>query len=392
MSTINIHWKSIRPLNGSRANGFEELCAQLANAERPGGSRFERKGSPDAGVECYAILEDGREWGWQAKYFDEFGDSQWSQLDDSVKTALEKHPRLARYFVCVPLDRSDARLGGRRSAKNRWDEHVQKWITWASARGMTVEFLYWGSYELLERITRPEHIGRVRFWFDVRRFDMAWFTARLDEALRAAGPRYTPEIHVELPIASELDAFGRTERFFDQVKSRARGLRRKLRSFEYSESKNVDPTLDALRSALAARVQKVLAELGAIAAQPIGDLPFKRIADQIVPAEACAKELDDSLREREREYDARPPETEAGAVKKAPRSDNPFRDRRDWLRTLSYELRSCREVLVHAGAVAGNTLMLLKGTAGSGKTHLLCDIARQRIAASRPYCLWGSGL
>ena len=74
-SPVAIDWRAIRPLNGSRADGFEELCAQLARAERPTGSRFERKGAPDAGVECYAVLEGGSEWGWQAKYFDGLGDS-----------------------------------------------------------------------------------------------------------------------------------------------------------------------------------------------------------------------------------------------------------------------------------------------------------------------------
>ena len=121
MSKIIIDWNAIRPLNGSRANGFEELCSQLARAECPAGSRFERKGTPDAGVECYAVLNDGSEWGWQAKYFDKLGDSQWTQIQDSVATALERHPRLVRYFICVPLDRPDARIDGRMSAKQRWD-------------------------------------------------------------------------------------------------------------------------------------------------------------------------------------------------------------------------------------------------------------------------------
>jgi len=292
MNTVNIDWNAIRPLNGSRADGFEELCAQLARGESPVGSRFERKGTPDAGIECYAVLSDGSEWGWQAKYFDGFGDSQWSQLDDSVKTALEKHPRLVRYFVCVPLDRPDARIDGRWSARERWDAHVQKWAGWASARSMIVEFVYWGSHELLERLARPQHVGRVGFWFDVRGFDGAWFTARLDEALKTAGPRYTPEIHVDLPIASELDAFGRTERFFGRIKAHARDIRERLRSFQYSKSQSVDPALDASMSALSSNVQAVLAELGAVTVQPIGGLPFKRIADQVAAAEAAADNLE----------------------------------------------------------------------------------------------------
>ena len=187
MTTFSLDWNAIRPLNGSRSDGFEELCVQLARAECSPGSRFERKGTPDAGVECYAVLADGAEWGWQAKYFDVLSDSQWSQLDDSVRTALEKHPRLARYILCIPLDRADARIEGRRSAKERWQEHIAKWMGWASGRGMTVEFVYWGSHELLERLSRPQHVGRVRFWFGVHGFDGAWFAARLEEALKSAG-------------------------------------------------------------------------------------------------------------------------------------------------------------------------------------------------------------
>jgi hypothetical protein len=88
MNRMILDWNSIRPLNGGRDKDFEELCAQLARAESPVGSTFVRKGVPDAGVECYAILSNGSEWGWQSKYFDSFGDSQWSQVDHSIETAL----------------------------------------------------------------------------------------------------------------------------------------------------------------------------------------------------------------------------------------------------------------------------------------------------------------
>jgi len=225
MAGFPLDWNAIRPLNGNRADGFEELCAQLARAERPAGSRFERKGTPDAGVECYAVLADGTEWAWQAKYFDSLGTSQWGQLDESVKTALTKHPRLRRYIVCVPLDRPDARKPGEQSAKGKWDERVAKWDGWAAERGMTVQFEYWGSSELLECLAQPQRAGLVRFWFDVRAFDMTWFTARVDEAVDAAGPRYTPEVHVGLPIAAEFDAFGRTLAFFNRLKGTARDIR-----------------------------------------------------------------------------------------------------------------------------------------------------------------------
>jgi hypothetical protein len=387
MGQVNIDWNGIRPLNGGRDKGFEELCAQLARAEAPPASQFVRKGTPDAGVECYAILRDDSEWGWQAKYFDALGDSQWSQIDESVGKALEKHPRLVRYFVCVPLDLPDGRITGRKSAKERWDEHVEKWTKWASSKGRTVEFVYWGSHELLERLARSEHVGRVRFWFDVRAFDGAWFSARLEEALRTAGPRYTREVHVDLPIASEFEAFGRTDRFFDRVKAHARKIREKLRSVEYSEPSAVHPTLDAAAATMSSKVQMVLAALGAVESQPIGSLPFKGIAEYVCAAETAAEEFARLLDDREREQEAKP-EARTG-MKASPPSyrSNPFRDRRVRLLGLSSELRRAREALVHAEGIAGSALMLLRGVAGTGKTHLLCDVARERVAAGRPTVL-----
>ncbi|MBI1814243.1 MAG: ATP-binding protein [Deltaproteobacteria bacterium] len=386
MSNVSLDWNAIRPLNGSKANAFEELCAQLARAESPAGSRFERKGTPDAGVECYAILGDGSEWGWQAKYFDTLGDSQWPQLDASVKTAIEKHPRLVQYFVCIPLDRPDGRVQGRRSAKERWDEHVKKWTDWAAALGMTVEFVYWGSHELLERLAHSQHAGRLRFWFDVPGFDGAWFTARLDDALKTAGPRYTPEIHVGLPIAAELEAFGRTERFFDQIKARARGIRDKLRSFEYAESKCVEQAPNGAASAVSSKVQAILVELAAVSVQPVGALPFSRIAEQLAASDAAAEKLEAWLLESERQQHTKPPATEkSGAT--SPYRNNPFTERRYRIRALLSELQEAREALVHAEEVARGSLMLLSGAAGTGKTHLLCDVARQHVAANRPTVL-----
>lgn len=387
MGRVTLDWNSIRPLNGDRSKGFEELCAQLAHAECPLGSRFVRKGTPDAGVECYAILSDSSEWGWQAKYFDILGDSQWSQLDESIRTATEKHPRLVRYFVCVPLDRPDARIDGRKSAKERWDEHVEKWTRWALNKGMAIEFVYWGSHELLERLALPQHVGRLRFWFDVRGFDGAWFSARLDEALQTAGPRYTPEIHVDLPIAWEFDAFGRTDHFFDRVKAHARKIREELRTVEYSGASVANPTLDDMAVAVASSVRTVLAGLGAVEAQSTGSLPFTGIAEQVRAAEAAAEELSRLLTEREREQESQPEATTGTKVSPRSYRSNPFRDCRVRLLGLSSALGRARGELEHAARIAGGALMLLRGVAGTGKTHLLCDVARQRVAAGRPTVL-----
>jgi hypothetical protein len=141
-----------------------------------------------------------------------------------------------------------------------------------------------------------------------------------------------------------------------------------------------------LVSALSSKVQGVLTALGAVTSQPIGVLPFDLIAEQVVAAEAAAEELERVLSEREQEYDARPPATEASAATSSHRH-NPFRERWYRLTALSSEIRRSHEALMHADAVAGCALMLLTGAAGTGKTHLLCDVACHCLANGRPTVL-----
>ena len=380
-----LNWKTIRPLNGGQDKGFEELCAQLARTAKPSGAEFVRKGSPDAGVECYAILSDGSEWAWQSKYFDALGDSQWSQIDGSVKTALAKHPRLVRYFVCVPVDRADARIEGRKSAKERWDDRVAKWKRWATDRDMSVEFTYWGSHELLERLAQPSHVGRVRFWFDIQGFDAAWFTARLDEALRTAGPRYTPELHVDLPITWEFEAFGRTDQFYDREKARARRIRERLRVVRYREGA-ADPSLDAGFGDVSSKVGAVLTAIGAVDVQATGPLPFGHISEKVHDAEKTAEGLSRLLDDHERQLEAKAESKDADAHGSSHRI-YPFRRRGGPLLHLISGLSEARESFLRADQIADNSLMVLRGAGSTGKTHLLCDVARRRISAGRPTVL-----
>ncbi len=390
MSGITLDWTAIRPLNGGQEQGFEELCSQLARAEAPAGARFVRKGTPDAGVECYAVLSDGKEWAWQSKYFDTVGDSQWKQLDKSVGTAIEKHPRLGRYYICVPLDLADARIVGKKtgtqwkSAKDQWDERVTKWHGWAQEKNRTIEFVWWGSSEMLERLARTENVGRVRFWFDKRGFDGAWFSARLDEAIRAAGPRYTPEIHVELPIAEDLEAFGRTQKFFNRVKALAIPVREALQRARYSDHSIANAETPAMTDSLSEAVQTVLNALGAISQVAAGPLPFTSVLEKIEATSAPVQALAAHLEKRAEEHDEQQPEEETGHGRYRM---NPFQELRHTLWRLEHELHEASEALRRADALAASSTLILRGNAGTGKTHLLCDVVKRRIEEHLPTVL-----
>ena len=201
----------IRPLNGDRRIGFEEFCAQLARHDNaPAGSRFVRLegAGGDGGVECYWVLADGTEWGYQSKFLDHLDKAQ---VTASVETAIRIHPHLTRYVVCLPFDLS-GRTGRRGSdQETRWTGYVAEWQQLAADRGLTVSFEKWPRSELIERLVRIDPTGgRRRFWFHQEILSAEWFADHIADATSDAGPRYHPELNVKVPISSQLGAFGET--------------------------------------------------------------------------------------------------------------------------------------------------------------------------------------
>ena len=379
----SVNWNNIRPLNGSQYAGFEELCTQLARLETPDNAKFTRTGNPDAGVEGYCVLPSGDEWGWQAKYFFSLGDSQLRQIDDSVKTALDKHPNLKRYYVCVPIDRADPRAKGRTYAMNRWKRRVQKWIGWAKQRNMQVEFVWWGASELVDILSQPQQIGRLYYWFGNRGFDQDWFLKRLDEAICAAGPRYNPQHHVELDIAETLEDFARTINSFNRIKSLAINLRQRALYLRHPRSHDHEPLDIPALQPLLREVDSVLDEFRVLEFNPNGQLQIQPVQQVLVRAAGIANEARTIVAELRREYASQPDNSEELTQQQR----NPYSRVTQDLSGLERELDSVKYRLGQAAGVTNNDIMILKGSAGTGKTHLMCDFARQRVDAGAPVVL-----
>ena len=198
-------------MNGSVKDGFEEFVCQLARKEdMPCKKKYIRNGKPDGGVECYWILEDGSEVAWQAKYFCKaFENSQYQQIDDSVREALNAHPNLKRYIIAVPTDPSDAHVEGRKSMKVRIDGYVERWSKIKS----DVTFEFWWATDLIERIQRPENQGMLRFWFGGNEFtdeDLKRFNSG---SIIDLGKRYSPKLNVEVEPVEYCEVLSRGKSF-----------------------------------------------------------------------------------------------------------------------------------------------------------------------------------
>ncbi len=217
---MTINWNSIKPLNNSQNSAFEELVCQLAREETIADRKeFYRIAAPDGGVEAYCVLNNGDEYGWQAKYFSSMQSPQWSQLTKSFKTALKKHPNLKKYYICIPLDRQDPRIDNEMWFMDCWNIKVKEWTKYAQEENREIEFEYWGSFELIYRLSQEKNAGRKSFWFSEHDFSDEWFRTIVERSKKDLGKRYTPELNLDLDLSKHFDAMRRNDNFRQNIKN-----------------------------------------------------------------------------------------------------------------------------------------------------------------------------
>ena len=362
-----LDWDRLRSDIDKRAS-FEELCCQLARHEKvPPNSTFVRLAPPDAGVECYWTLQDGSEWGWQAKYFLESPSAAgWAQIDESVKKALKARPRLTKYFVCLPVDRSDGKREGQTSFLCRWEQHVEKW-----QRDKNIEFEYWGSSEIEDRLSRDEHRGQHKYFFDKEFLSSAWFEKHIDDAVSNAGLRYHPELNVELPIAKIFDALGRTQRFYSELSRISKEI---IKDTNYAVPRSTIREAESGFNELNSTVNVITDILRRASESEEKPIDFSKIHEFSEKAEKTIHEIIAKLEELHKE------------------SGNDFGNKIYHLRRLKGHLSKLKKCAKRDSCLVANTgALLIRGDAGVGKTHLLCDVAKHRCELGHPGILLHGG-
>lgn len=380
---MTVNWNNIRSYNNSQNNAFEELVCQLAREENIKGSKeFIRVGTPDGGVEAYWVLNDDSEYGWQAKFFDSVGLSQWKQLDKSFKTAFRTHSNLKKYFICLPLDRQDPRIPRKKHFKQKWDLKVKKWKSFAKSKGRNIEFEYWGSSELLHRLALEKHAGRRYYWFGKEEFSEEWFKSKLEKSISDLDVRYTPEINFELDIAKKFSGLARDQHFekrlfnlFVKVKKTATGAISILR----------DDKLRQFQEQIKNKYNRLLTSYAKInfkEIKPINIGEITQICDNLSSIiEDCSKQI----HELEEEYKKSKGEKEAEHYYSEPEK---YSNKKYELGKFSNAIWNFKS-LVNDKVVllANNPVLILTGDAGVGKSHLMADIATKRTEEKKPTIL-----
>lgn len=375
-------WASIRSVDGSKSEAFEQLCAILAHredADRPVPSwQFIKNGRPDGGVECYWRSATGDVYGFQAKYFcSALGDSQWAQCKKSFEKALSKYPTLVSIVFCFPQDLANSPASGRTTARQKWERHCQKWKKTASEQGRKIEIVLWDSHELTTRLLESRNQGLLRFFFEKNVFTSDEASAHVQQQIAFSGPRYQPELHVANPLEDLFDwlAFDSKKQALlsDQIASLGQTIRRLAGLNCLSNDRIVQ---DCIRGASAScdrlqvTVQSRSAPCFAVASAGLRD-QVRKLNKALRPydprwRDAQTTEKNEASDELERRWDEVEPVARA-------------------VDELSTELVPPADIDIESAMRSG--FAVISGVGGCGKTHLLCKMAEQALDASRPVIL-----
>jgi hypothetical protein len=246
-----INFSKIHSFESGQRASFEELVCQLARREIfPANSQFRRVegAGGDGGVEAYWLQADGKECGYQAKYFLRTGDIDWSQIDDSVSQAITVHEKLERYVIALPCDLTDrtGKKGRGKTGWEHWSVHVQKWQSEAEKLGnKTIQFEPWTQSELIDRLSKPNASGLRQYWFGEVEFSQDWFKEHVKESTTALDERYHPEDHVNVRIQKLFSIITRDKTYISDLSNKLSTIAKcTLPDQKFSGfSRNPDPDL-----------------------------------------------------------------------------------------------------------------------------------------------------
>lgn len=201
---------TLRAWDGEQSRAFEELSFQLLKDKVPAGTQATRTGNPDGGVEWYATLPDGTEWGWQAKHVHGI-DALLTAMTGSVKRVAKERPNLRKLTFVISSNLATSKAGKKgRVVKSQREKYLDKIASWRRTipGADRIEFDLVQESDLLDELAKPEHNGRRWFWWNDVVLGPAWLTGHYEQQVVAAGEKYRPDLQVDVPIQEDLLAIG----------------------------------------------------------------------------------------------------------------------------------------------------------------------------------------
>jgi len=212
--------------------------------------------------------------------------------------------------------------------------------------------------------------------------DRNWQKLHITKIKNKACPRYTPELNVDLPIAEIFDGISRTKNFYYSVREHYGNL---MRAFVRVSGNYETPDAQNLYENLKSEISQLSNTLSKIKSYDGKPFPWSQINKHTQKANEILWEFLDKLRKERDETEKQ----KSGEVLSKPQSisERLGADIHSLYETQK-ELRFFEELSSSTKAKLSNSpFLLLTGAAGTGKTHLLCDLVENRLKKELPAVL-----
>ena len=201
-----MNWNNLNIIK-NEAHSFEMLINHLA-------SKYFRKNystlidfivvngeGGDGGVESYALFSNGSKVGVQSKWFpDVIKKSQLNQIKKSINTALENHPELIKYIVCVPRNLGNKRKG---TQKSEYENICNLFSQYSQ-----IEIELWDDNKISEMIAESYNVGIYEFWFKNEYLSLKKFINSFNIQKESwLAKRYVPQLYVKGELSDSIDNF-----------------------------------------------------------------------------------------------------------------------------------------------------------------------------------------
>ncbi|WIV49780.1 ATP-binding protein [Marivivens sp. LCG002] len=372
-------FSKINDFGRGQTDSFEDLLKVLARREKVDDAvEFQPNDGRggDGGVEALWLLNDGSKVGYQSKFFSSLEDAQWRQMDKSVTQALATHPELVKYIFALPFDLTPNRGPKARgkSQQKKWDDHVAKWKADAAKLSITLEFELWGMTALADKLMAEGNGPLCEHWFGEQVLDNRWFQNQVSSATLKLDDRFNPDDHVEVSIEDLFDAIVRGPETRRTLNDAIDGLtKNRVPNIEFTTTEIV-PDQDLLQEmqtdweTLTSSKPMVQFTPGTIWTWAVLVDVASRLSSNTSKVQRLFYSID---KEAQNEADKRKVEVVSHS-----------------LRELSSAVYEIRDTLAGKGLIAeAQQCALVLGEAGSGKSHVLGQIASKRVEQDLPTVL-----
>ena len=211
--------------------------------------------------------------------------------------------------------------------------------------------------------------------------DKKWQESHVREIKNKAGHRYTPKLNVDLPIVEIFDGISRTKNFYYLVREHYGKL---MRAFGRVSGNYETPDAQTLYENLKSEISQLSNTLSEIKSYNIKRVPWSQINKHTQKANEILWKLADKLREERTRQTQKSGEVPSNLQSISGKLEADIADIH-YLYEAQKELRFFEELSLSTKAKLSNLpFLILTGDAGTGKTHLLCDLVENRLKEGLP--------